>query len=508
MSRPGQNSQVSFVVTRSGTDLAWLLLLAVSLMVFCIWLTNNHFSHETALRDWVKVLGVVEADDFHIEHLGFDRPHIPLYLLMPLTWLPDNSQGAAPCLLSSLLVALLLTVWNQQLRHKKLGFWQRSLLIVLVIAQAPLLWAATTGGHLALSLLIYYFIYRACLRMSFHADLRSFIMLAMLLALLFFVDAGALFIFAALFPFFAIIAPRRIFLESPLSVYIVIGMPLVVAVLSWAYLGWIFEGNAANFLFQPDSAFLGGWQNTPESSWLSRYGGQWLAPLGIAIIMLAGYYPVSFLLLVLAARHKHHIKASLVLLLAPVIAVAFATSKYFLERPVEMLTLVLAGIMAELTVVQFRKGWKFTAVVLLLALGALSGWDNFMKVQDPLIQDWRQALSGELENTHAEDMMLGRFLSQHHDGKTLIDDITAYRAIVARGNAEQMALPGSDEFKLQVRKRIPDIDYIVVPDPRVGRGGWDRINKHFPRLYNEGMVNYQRIYNQQGWRVFKHVSAQ
>ncbi|MCF6235757.1 MAG: hypothetical protein L3J70_05190 [Gammaproteobacteria bacterium] len=493
------------MVSRQTADFVWLLLLGVLLVVLCAWLTGNNFNSEVALRDWVKVIGVLDADEFRLEHLGLNTPHLPLYLLMPFAWLLENSLGIVPYLLSSLLIALLLTIWNHQLRHTELVLWQRTLLLMLILLQVPLLWAATTGGHIALTLLVFYFVCQACLRMNFQADLRSFIMLGLSLGLLFFVDAMALFIFIALFPFFAVIAPQRIFREAPLSMYIVIAIPLGVAVITWGYLGWIFEGRVSNFIYQPGSTFLGAWQHAADSPWLIRYGGQWFASLGAAFMLLLVYFPVVFLLLGLVAKRKNHLKISLTLILVPLIAITFATSKFYLERPIDMLALVIVGIMVQLSIIQIRKGWKFSAVVLLLVAGGVSGWYNFLQMSDPAVHDWRKALFASLDNTHAADIALGQFLSRHR-GETLIDDFTAYRVIAARGDAENIALPRSDLFKLQVRRQVPDITYIVVPDPRVGQGGWDRINKHFPDLYASGMKNYQQVYDNQGWRVFKHVT--
>jgi len=491
------------IENRRRIDFSWLLLFGILLTVFSVWLTINNFNNEMALRDWVNVLGVLGADEFRLEHLGLNAPPIPLYMLMPFTWLPENSQGTAPYVLSSLLIALLLVVWNHQLRHNKIVLWQRVLLLTLMILQVPLLWAATTGENLALSLVVFYFVYRTCLRMNFDADLRSFVILGFLLAIMFFINAGALFIYIALFPFFVLIAPRRIVLTSPVSVYIVITIPLAVVVFAWAYLNWIFEGSATNFIHQTNSKFLGGWQNTPNSPWLMSYGGQWLAPLGAAFILLVTYFPIVFLLLGFLAKHKSHLKVSLSLLIVPLIAIAFASSKFYIERPVEMLALIMVGVMAELSVIQIHKGWKFLALVLLLFVGGISGWHNFLQTSDPVMRDWQQALLGELDSKDGADRALGQFLSRNR-GEILIDDLTAYRAIAVRGDAEKMALPRSNQFKLQVRRKTPDIEYIVVPDPNVGQGGQDRINKHFPAMYAGGMQDYRRVYDYQGWRVFKH----
>ncbi len=483
-----------------------LLILMLVTMVFAmcsLWLLNNHYISDIAMFRWAKVLGVVDAEMIRMEHFRFIYPHAPFYMLVPFTLLPDGFQAAAPYFISSLTVAILFALWNHHMRHNARPMWQRAILLFLLIIQPTVLWAATSGGYTAISLLMFYLLYRSCLRMIYQEDVRSFIVLGLILALYFFADPIALFLFIALIPFISIIAPRRMLLDSPISVFLMIAMPLAIAVLSWTYLNWIFEGKALNFISDPDSSFLGGWQDTPTSEWLRHYGGRWFAPLIAAFIQLSLFFPVVFLLLPLSARYGKHLKASIILLLHPVIAIAFASSKYFLFHPLEILTLISAGIMAELTIIPLTRRWKFPLLIIFLVIGALSGWHRFSLYEEPEIKHWYQALTQQLNSDiYQSDAVLGEWLSLNNS-ETLIDERSAYRAIVARGNARQLYLPISDQFKIQTRFRQPNIDLIVVPDPATKKGGRDRVNLRYPDLYNNGMPGYQRVYDHEGWRVFQ-----
>ncbi len=481
-----------------------LFLVILVLSACCIWLLNNHYVSDIAAWRWAKILGVTGADEFRLEHFRFIYPHVPFYVLIPFTLMPQGMQAAAPYFVSALAVAVLLALWNFHLRDYARPMWQRALLILLMLIQPTVLWAATSGGYTAISLLMFYMLYRACLRMIYQEDVRAFIMLGLILALYFFVDPITLFLFIALVPFLAIIAPRKILLESPFSVYIMIAMPLLIAVFSWAYLNWIFEGSLTIFTSDPDSAFLGGWQDTPASEWLRHYGGKFFPPFVAAFKELAVFYPIVFLLIPLAARYTNHIKATIVLLFHPVIAVAFASHKYFLFHPIEILSLVSAGIMAELTVIPFVRRWKFPAVLVLFLFGSLLGWQRFSHISEPQISYWYQALTHSLSgDLYHSDARLGEWLAKHNK-PTLIDERSAFRAIVARGNGKNLYLPISDRFKIQTRFRTPRIDLIVVPDPDTLLGGRDRINLRYPDLYEEGMAGFRRVYNYGGWRVYQN----
>ncbi len=488
-------------------NLLALMLITLVFAMFSFWLLSNHYVSDIAMFRWAKVLGVMDAETIRMEHFRFIYPHAPFYMLIPFTLLPDDAQAAAPYFISGLTVAILLALWNHHLRRNIRPIWQRALLILLIISQPTVLWAATSGGYTAISLLMFYLLYRACLRMIYQEDVRSFIMLGMILALYFFADPIALFLFVALVPFLSIIAPRKMLLGSPISVYLMIAMPLLIAVLSWAYLNWIFEGNALIFAREPDSSFLGGWQDTPTSEWLRLYGGLWLAPLVAAFLQLGLLFPVVFLLVPLTARFGNHLKASIILLFHPVIAIAFASSKYFLFHPLEILTLISAGVMAELTMISFAHRWKLPALIILLLIGSLSGWHRFAQYTEPEMRHWYLAftnsLSGELY--HA-DAVLGEWLAKQKDKDVLIDERSAYRVIVAKGNAHQLHLPISDRFKIQTRFQRPDTDLIVVPDPSTKKGGRDRINLLYPELYKEGLAGFKRVYDYAGWRVYQNES--
>ncbi len=486
-------------------DLALFGLAALGLGALSLWLLGHGWGSEIGMRRWAQVLGVLDADGLRIENLGLIYPHLPYYLLMPFYYVPGLRAPAAPYLVSALLTALLLVLWYRRLLPAGFTRRQRLVLLVLVTIQPALLWSGTNGGQAALSVLLFYLLYRSCLRMIYEQDVRSFIALGIVLGVYFFADAVTFFLFIALLPLITLIAPRRILMESPLSVYVIVTTPLAVAVGSWIYLNWIFHGDALGFLSDPRSGWLGGWSEAPGSAWLRTYGGDWLRPIGAGLVLMAASFPAVIFLLLSASRYGPHLRAALVLFLHPVIAMGFATERFYLVSPMEILVLILGGIMAELTQVKAGHHKAFPTLAAFLLVGALSGWMVFAASDEPGAGRWLGALRGQTQAPAAAgDLALGRWLAASRL-TTLLDDRTGYRVIIARGDARDLALPFSDTFKLQLRRGHPDVPQIAVPDPSSRRGREDRINQRFPRLYAHGLPGYRRVYDRDGWRVYRHA---
>jgi len=47
-----------------------------------------------------------------------------------------------------------------------------------------------------------------------------------------------------------------------------------------------------------------------------------------------------------------------------------------------------------------------------------------------------------------------------------------------------------------------DTPFIAVPDPQIGIGAQDRLNKAFPLLYQRGAAGYRLVYDNTNWRLF------
>lgn len=486
---------------------AVFLVAAMALSGVVLWLLHNQYGNDFALSRWAKVVEVLDADQFRFEYLGLLYPHFPIYALMPFYYLPGLRDVAAPYLLSVLIGAGLLALWNHHLAQKGYNLSLRLLLVLLVAVHPFFLWSTTTGSQNALSMVMFYLLYLAISRLMHEQDTRSFIALAVVLAVYFFVDERTSYLFIGLLPLIPLIVPRRMLAESISSVYVIIAAPLLIVMLSWAYLSWIFQDDAWLFLSSPASSFRGAFADAPYVSWLRHYGGTYLSSLTVILVASATAFPVLLWLLYHSARHALLLRATIVLFAHPIIAATLATANYFLAHPADMLFLFAAGYMAG-TVLIPRESPKSRAIMLvLLLIGCIGGWATFLITPTVEMERWQQALRTRLPDSAQDaDRELARWLDQNST-PTLIDDRLGYRAVAYRSDTSGLLLPFSKEFKLALMQRPLAVPQVAVPDPRPGLGGQDMINQRFPDLYQKGLPGYRLVFDQGYWRVYRRSDA-
>lgn len=73
---------------------------------------------------------------------------------------------------------------------------------------------------------------------------------------------------------------------------------------------------------------------------------------------------------------------------------------------------------------------------------------------------------------------------------TLIDDHSAYPAIVAIRSAARRVLPPAQDFKVPTTLHLLLADQIALPDPNSSIEHADRLNQSFPLLYCKGRTGY------------------
>lgn len=321
-------------------------------------------------------------------------------------------------------------------------------------------------------------------------------------------DGSAIFIFVALLPLLVVIAPIRAVMVSPVGLYLIVGTPFAFAVGTWAYMNWIFEGDPLFFITNADSAFMGGMLHIQDFPWLQQYGGQFFMPLIAATGYMLVAYPVSVYLLLDTMDNSYRFRASFVLLLHPLIAIAIATSQYYLMHPFEILGLISAGVMAELTFIKMQSRREFFLLVIFMLISSVGGWWLFSQAGNPEMKHWMQALQGDThqDSSNDADLALGLWL-KHNRQQTMLYDRGAYEVIAARGDAKGLVLSFSNEYKSNIRERIPDVAQLAVPDPMTVRGRRDKMNIRYPNLYDFGMKGFSLVYDHLGWRVYrkKHV---
>ncbi|MDX8376523.1 MAG: hypothetical protein R8L53_00700 [Mariprofundales bacterium] len=501
----GDNNVVNCHKKHSLLPLFALITIIFSLLLY--WLFTNGYINDMATLRWSKVLAVYAEDEFRMEHLSLLYPHFPLYILIPFYFLPGLAEAAAPYITSILFAVILIVLWNKQLQKAGYHYSQRLLFTLLISIHPIMLWTATNGSHMTLSMLMFFLLYLAAQRIITEHSLQAYMVLGMVLAFYFYIDAMALFLFIALLPMLAIVTPKKLLFESPVSVYIITSIPFIFVVLSWSYMNWIFHGDAWFFLSEPRSAFLGDFQDIQHLSWLAEYGGEFFAPMFVFLGYMLLCYPIILYVLYKTRNNPARLRASFVMFLHPSLALAFATSEYFLGHPAIIMILIQAGVMAEMTLIPPHTRMANAMLVLFLALSVAGGWWWFAHYPSKDMDNWFTAVQGEQVEVSESlgDLRLGRWLDKNRL-PTLMDHDSAYRVLVARGDADGMVLPFSSRFKLALRNRELAIEQVAIPDPSQGlRGTRDRINRSSPQLYDNGMFGYKLAYDRDGWRVYQRI---
>ena len=481
---------------------SWALFLALGFLYIGLnaWLSGNGFVSDFDVNRWSKAIASIDADEFRIEHIGLLYPHGPIYLMAMMHGVLGIDSARAGAALSAILIALLFGLWNRHLWHKGYPLWTRLALVALLALHPYSLWAASSGLHNALLLLMFYvFCYGCYLIISIH-DLRAVVLVSSMFAVLFFVDERTMLLFLALLPLIPILAPSRMLGDSLVGIYSILAFPLVVAAGGWIYLNWVFHGDAWVFLQSPEASFRGALNHPESSPWLSALGGQWLAPLGWAVMFSALAFPLPLWLAWRYRRYHARLAAVLALFLHPVLAVGLATSIFFLSDLSSFLFLLVAVTMAVILLMPRPR--KINLMLVLLALGNLGGWLALSWQPSHEAHAWQRALAGDVQPARDDLIELGRWLGENAH-PTLIDDRMLYQAIAARGHAHKLILPFSHQFKNEMKRLQPSTQQIVVANPSRPVAAQDRVTQQFPELFWNGAPGYTLVYDTGEWRVWR-----
>lgn len=469
------------------------------------WVLAHGYINDAALFRWTQISTVLGAPEFRLESLGLLYPHLPVYLLVPFHYLPGLATPSAPYLASSLIGTLLLVLWYHHLRLRRYSAATALLLVLLVAVHPMFLWVATSGTEKALSLLLFYLMCFACVRLLRIGDVRSIIMLGSVLSLYFFVDERAVFLFLALLPLLPFLAPVRMLRSSMISAHVLISLPIGVAIVAWIYLNWLFHGDPWLFLTSSESAFVGVSRTVQDVSWLRGFGGDFFRPLAWAMMLAALSVPaLAWTLWHLRARRRVLLGMG-ILAIHPVLATAIATKTYFLEHPIDIVFLTLGACMGS--VLMMPKVWaRHTIVPVSWFLASLvGGWIAFSIAPTDEMDRWRNALLGSPQIVaQPADARVGQWLAAN-PGVTLIDSRSAYRVVAARGGSQDLWLPFMPEFKLAERLGTVETPQVVIIDPRHPLARRDRITQRFPRLYESGQDGYELVLDDPPWRVYRRA---
>jgi hypothetical protein len=200
-------------------------------------------------------------------------------------------------------------------------------------------------------------------------------------------------------------------------------------------------------------------------------------------------------------RERRPLVAPAVIVIAMMIVAAFitvATGLFGDPAALAVVPPVLAAILiTRVPVVRDR----LAMVLMLLVLGWLGGVFGLVIVDPRGAGNVRATLEGHgVDRERLAAMKLGN-ATVGRDG-VLVDIFNAPAIVLGRGRARGLLSPSDEAFTLGVLFSRIDTPFVAVPDPQVGIGALDRLNKAFPLLYRRGAPGYRLVYDNANWRLF------
>ena len=163
---------------------------------------------------------------------------------------------------------------------------------------------------------------------------------------------------------------------------------------------------------------------------------------------------------------------------------------------------VMPPVLAALIIIHVPLVRERLAVVLPLLVVGWVGGILGLAVADPRgAMNVRAAIEGH--NVNAERVAainLGN-ATIGRDG-ILVDTFNAPAIVLGRGRARGLLSPSDETFTLGVLFSRITTPFVAVPDPQIGIGAQDRLNKAFPELYRRGVTGYRLVYDKASWRLF------
>lgn len=440
-------------------------------------LSNQH-AHLIA-----KALQAVEQG--RLELIGFTYP--PLPFLLTAIWIHPLTPSLLTCLAAGATAWLLL----RHLLQTSLSPAAKIILLGALAFTPASLYIATQSLTEMATLLLFLLAWLAFLRFTRQGETLSGFISGLILGLAFYFNAYALFfsfVYALASPLFyrwQQVMQRERKWQADLTLVVVVGFPTWLAFFSWAYLNWIFTGNAWLFLTDPTAPLFTFFSSSPFGT--------------------GGFFPT------LAYSLQEVVRAPVYL------GVAILTAIYAPKR--------LAAYIAPFGVIAIVRlaGWNFTeamaiATYSVVALAAIpkrleKGWNRLLiplaifhlllnlntPYQSAELKVWeRVILRQERQASDAFEIQAAAWLCGLPDHSILADDRAAYRLIARCEHAKPFLLPADGRFLLALHAPDQFVDYVLVQRTEVSFA--DQISQRYATAPPPG---FQEMAWWENWVVYE-----
>jgi hypothetical protein len=306
-------------------------------------------------------------------------------------------------------------------------------------------------------------------------------------------------------PLFVLSIHPDAFSKSSLNLLLALLFPTAFCVAAFSYMSWIFPGSGWTFLVAPAEGVA-----TWAAGFANLFGrgltGSLPLDAGIAVIaaVLLGA-PLVPVAIISIWRLRPLLSPALMLVVTAAAAAGLAVTTGLFGDPAAIA--VVPPVLAAIIIIHMppiRRRWGI--VLAMLALGWFGGIPG-LAVTDPggavnvaIALEGRNVDAERIAAINLGNATVGR------DG-ILVDTQNAPAVVVGRGSARGLLPPSDKAFTLGILFSRIDTPFVAVPDPEIGSGAQDRLNKAFPLLYRQGAAGYHLVYENAGWRLFARTEA-
>jgi membrane protein XagC len=285
-----------------------------------------------------------------------------------------------------------------------------------------------------------------------------------------------------------------------LNLVLTLIFPTAFCVVAFSYMSWVFPGSGWSFLMEPAEGI---------ATWAAGFSdlfGRGLtgsleldAAIAVVVMLVLAAPVVPFVLVRVWGRRPLAVPILVMIAMTAMAAgLAVLTGLFGDPAPVAIMPPLLAAIVI-LHVPEVRQ--RLTIVLTLLVLGWLGGFIGLALVDPRGAMNVSVALKGrDVDTDRLAAINLGS-ATLGRDG-ILVDTFNAPAVVLGRGDARGLLGPSDEAFTLGVLFSRIDTPFVAVPDPQIGIGARDRLNKAFPLLYRRGAAGYRLIYDNANWRMF------
>ncbi|MGJ4892397.1 hypothetical protein ACQR1Y_29665 [Bradyrhizobium sp. HKCCYLRH3099] len=431
-------------------------------------------------------------------------PTIP-FLATTLLQVVTPAGTPTPVLLTGVVLALLAGSLLTFFHRIGIAAALAPLIVVLIVMHPAILRAAMAGPSEMIFTVFLFLLGCALFRLRARTGAPEVMAVALsLLGLTFSHPMGAAITCAAV-PFLVLAIQPEQLSRTALNLVLALLFPTAFCVAAFSYMSWIFPGSGWTFLVAPAEGVA-----TWAAGFFTLFGrgvsGSLSVDAGLAIMaaILIGA-PIAGYAIVSIWRQRPLLAPMLMFIATAVAAAVLAVTTGLFGDPAALA--VMPPVLAAIVIIHMPPVRKRLEIVMaLLALGWVGGVAG-LAIADPSgAVNVAIALEGrhvDAERSAAID--LGQ-ASVGRDG-ILVDTLNAPAIVIGRGSARGLLSPSDETFTLGILFSRIDAPFVAVPDPDIGSGAQDRLNKAFPLLYRRGAAGYELIYDKAGWRLFGRTNA-